>query len=241
MPDVLLEARGNARPAGSRSLPSLAIVVTNYNYGHFLDACLASLTRQTISPDEIIVVDDGSTDASREILSQHAELTVIAQANGGQASAFNTGYRTANSDLILFLDADDRLRPQAVETVKRLWSDELGLLSFHLGMVDAAGRELGRYPITIPRVDRRSTVVKRLTAPFIPTSGNVFSRKRLKWAFPLPEARWRISADALLVRCGLLSGRSMHHDRILGLYGACLLYTSPSPRARTRSRMPSSA
>ncbi len=197
---------------------TISVVVNNYNYGHFLDSCLASVAVQSRPPDQIVVVDDGSTDGSLARLEGRDDLTVIAQKNGGQAAAFNAGFAAATGEVILFLDADDLLRPDALEVVERLWTEETTWLSYRMDKVDADGRLVGHYEMAMPRHDLLPQMMKDLTFPFMPTSGNVFGRAALAWAFPLPAERWRISADALLVRAALLTGPCVHINQVLADY-----------------------
>lgn len=93
------------------SQPSVSVVVPCYNGGRFLPDLLANLRLQTFRDFEIVVVDDGSSEA--ETLSQLAQLSseirVIRQENRGLPAARNTGIRNAHSDFVLPLDCDDEL------------------------------------------------------------------------------------------------------------------------------------
>ncbi len=197
---------------------TVSVVITNYNYGHFVRASVESVRRQTVAVDQLVIVDDGSTDASRDILGSLGDADIVLQDNKGQAAAFNAGFAEATGDIVIFLDADDQLCPHAIETIKRLWHPSLALMSYDLTMIDGAGEEVGLYPISVPSRDMRTQIRKRLLFPFMPTSGNAVSREAVDWAFPLPEARWKISADALLVRAAMLSGPSIHQPHALGRY-----------------------
>ncbi len=91
------------------------MVITTYNHAHFLADAIDSVLAQTRQADEIIVVDDGSTDDVTAVIERYPQVQVIHQANLGLAGARNTGLREATSDAIVFLDADDRLLPNALE------------------------------------------------------------------------------------------------------------------------------
>src|SRR5262245_23561615 len=96
--------------------PVASIVINNYNYGRFLAGAIDSALGQTYAGTEVVVVDDGSTDESREVLARYAGRVVpVLQANGGQAAAFNAGFAACAGQVVLFLDADDLLLPTAVE------------------------------------------------------------------------------------------------------------------------------
>ena len=101
--------------------PSVSVAITCYNYGQFLSACLDSCLNQTVPIDQIVVVDDGSTDASWQVLSGYAgsgsRVQAIHQANAGMCAATNTALRACTGDVVLLLDADDMFAPTRVERV----------------------------------------------------------------------------------------------------------------------------
>jgi len=94
---------------------SVAVVITTYNHTAFLDDAIRSAIRQSVSADEIIVVDDGSTDHPDIVVSCYSCVRLIQQRNQGLSAARNAGLRAAVSDKIIFLDADDRLCWGAIE------------------------------------------------------------------------------------------------------------------------------
>ena len=102
----------------------VSIIVPVYNTELFLRGCLDSLLAQTYSNIEIILVNDGSTDGSLEICRQyglrHCNISVIDQPNGGVSAARNRGMEAAQGTFITFVDGDDVLLPDAVETMYRL-------------------------------------------------------------------------------------------------------------------------
>ena len=201
--------------------PSVSVIVTCYNYGHFLESCLDSVLGQRHVPVEIIVVDDGSTDDSVAVLRRYqGRVQSICTQNGGQAAAFNAGYAASTGDLVVFLDADDILHPEAVESLLYHWSDDLAVLTFGLETVDASGRSTGLYAPSLDadRGDNRPRLLRTGTFNFPPTSGNAFSRWCLDLILPMPEGQWRISADSYLIRAAALLGRFDHVPQVLGSY-----------------------
>src|SRR3712207_2571509 len=98
--------------------PGISIVVNNHNYGRFLRVAIDSALGQTLTPTEVIVVDDGSTDDSRAIIAGYGDRVVaILKENGGQGSAFNAGFAASHGQAVIFLDADDVLLPDIAEQV----------------------------------------------------------------------------------------------------------------------------
>lgn len=99
-----------------RASPLISVIVPCFNHGHFLAEALRSVV--TSLPAEIVVVDDGSTDETPAVISAfestHA-FRSVRQANAGLAHARNRGLRESRGEFVLFLDADDRLNPGALD------------------------------------------------------------------------------------------------------------------------------
>jgi glycosyltransferase involved in cell wall biosynthesis len=96
---------------------NVSVVIPVYNRADLLPRSIESALAQTCPTREIIVVDDGSTDGSAEAASRcGGSVRVIRQANQGVAAARNAGIRAASSEWVAFLDADDALLPQAIES-----------------------------------------------------------------------------------------------------------------------------
>jgi len=88
----------------------VSIVVNNYNYARFLTECIDSALHQTYSAVEVVVVDDGSTDESREVIRNFGDrIKTVFKNNGGQGSAINAGFAASTGSIVIFLDADDEL------------------------------------------------------------------------------------------------------------------------------------
>jgi len=93
--------------------PFVSIVIDNYNYRQYLGEAINSALDQTYRAVEVIVVDDGSTDQSREVICDYGDRVIsIFKDNGGQASAMNIGFARSHGDFVIFLDADDMLFPK---------------------------------------------------------------------------------------------------------------------------------
>lgn len=94
---------------------SVSVVVPVYNVEQYLDRCLQSLVSQTLDSIEIIVVNDGSTDGSADIIrsfqSRYDNIVVIDKVNGGLSSARNAGIDCAKGEFVGFVDADDYVEP----------------------------------------------------------------------------------------------------------------------------------
>lgn len=84
----------------------LSVVIPSYNRAPVLARCLDALAAQDPAPDEVVVVDDGSTDGTPAVLSERAWVRSVRRENGGRAQAKNTGVAAARGDVVLFLDDD---------------------------------------------------------------------------------------------------------------------------------------
>jgi glycosyltransferase involved in cell wall biosynthesis len=102
-----------------REGPLVSVIVPCYNGETFLKEALKSAMAQSYPQVEIIVVDDGSTDSSPEI-AQRFPVRYIRQQNRGLSEARNSGVRESKGSYLVFLDADDRLKPRAIETGLRM-------------------------------------------------------------------------------------------------------------------------
>lgn len=95
--------------------PLVSIIIPCYNGAAYLEEALLSALAQSYAKVEVLVVDDGSTDCSPEI-AQRFPVRYIRQQNRGKSEARNLGIQECNGAYIVFLDADDRLKPQAIES-----------------------------------------------------------------------------------------------------------------------------
>lgn len=93
---------------------TVSVIIPAYNSAETLGACLAALQRQTRPPEEIIVVNDGSTDGTAQVAAAYG-VAVLHQPNAGQAAARNRGARVAGGAILLFTDADCEPAPDWIE------------------------------------------------------------------------------------------------------------------------------
>lgn len=122
--------------------PLVSIIINNYNYDNFLQVAIDSALEQTYLNIEVVVVDDGSTDRSPEIIRSYENRIVpIFKKNGGQASSLNAGFQASLGSILCFLDADDIFYPQKVEEIVKLssqmgWQNKDILLNNFLEVID---------------------------------------------------------------------------------------------------------
>jgi len=101
----------------SKSLdkPLVSVIITCYNHGKYLAKAIESVRSQSYQSSEVIVVDDGSVDNTREVSQRYPDLTYVYQTNAGLSAARNTGVKHAKGDYLVFLDADDWFLDRALE------------------------------------------------------------------------------------------------------------------------------
>ncbi|GAO55318.1 glycosyltransferase [Novosphingobium sp. MD-1] len=103
--------------------PDVTIAIACYNQAHFLAEAIQSALSQSLRPEAVIVVDDGSVDNTAEVAGAWAGVRYHHQANAGLSAARNTGLALARTRLVLFLDADDRLTPDALRNAVGRFED----------------------------------------------------------------------------------------------------------------------
>jgi glycosyltransferase involved in cell wall biosynthesis len=200
--------------------PTFAIVITCYNYGHYVGQAIESALGQTRAADEVIVLDDGSTDNSQSvILSFGDSVRAIFQANEGYKKTINRGFHETQADIVLFLDADDALDPHALEKVEKVWCPGLAKVQFDLEIIDGEGRQLGRRFANFARdIPCRETAARfRTTGTYRwpVTSGNAHARQFLEQVMPLTPP---VGPDGVLNTIAPLYGGVYTIGEALGSY-----------------------
>ena len=114
--------------------PSLSVIVTVYNVAEYLEDCLNSILAQTVLPEKIILVDDGSTDGSGDICDKYSDkndfTVVLHQNNKGVSFARLAGYKAADTEYVLFVDADDFISETLVEKVQPYIEKGIDIITF---------------------------------------------------------------------------------------------------------------
>ena len=122
----------------------LSVIIPVYNIAPYLDSCLQSIKDQTYRDFEIILIDDGSTDNSRDIalssLGDWPYSLIVTQENQGVSAARNKGLELATGDYVTFLDSDDYVKNDYIETLLR-YSDDMDLLISGVIDIDQSGKE----------------------------------------------------------------------------------------------------
>jgi glycosyltransferase involved in cell wall biosynthesis len=203
--------------------PLVSVVIANYNYGRFLRRSVDSALDQTHPRMEVVVVDDASSDDSPEVIRAYGSRVrpVLKRENGGQAAAFNAGFGACRGEVVLFLDSDDWLYPEAVGRVVRAFAPGVAKVQFRLDLVNGEGARIDLFPAPEVSFDDGDVVPLLLSSgryETTVTSGNAFARSTLTAILPVPEREFRISADGYLVTLAPLYGRVVSIEDPLGAY-----------------------
>lgn len=151
-----------ARPATARRRPKLIGVIPAYNAGKVVTEAISSLLQQTVPLDEIIVVDDGSTDDTAAV-AERTGVRVIRQANRGPAAARNVAIRATDADWIVLLDADDVAYPDRIAIqLEHLDDPEVAVVCTHA--LKAPGTEITHELLWKENQIQTSTVCLRRSA-----------------------------------------------------------------------------
>lgn len=205
----------------SEAPQSVSVLINNFNYGHFVSQAIDSALAQT-HPVQVVVVDDGSTDDSRRVIAHYgSSVTAIFQANAGQGAAMNAGYAEATGDIVIFLDADDRLDPDAARTLLAVWRPGHVLAHYPLRIIDARGGAIGIYPdppTSLADGDVREELLQTGGFGTSLTSGLAFLRAALTEIMPLPADDLKNAADGYLVRAVAFFGNVQRVEPALGDY-----------------------
>src|SRR5215467_609020 len=119
--------------------PLVSIIINNYNYGRFLKQAIESALDQTYQKTEVIVVDDGSTDTSRQVITNYnGQIIAVLNDNGGQASALNGCFFDGHWGVLIFRDADDMVLPHTAQRMAEVLQSELSIarVQYRLAVID---------------------------------------------------------------------------------------------------------
>lgn len=187
---------------------SFSVIVTNYNYGRFVDEAVDSALSQSRAPLQVIVVDDGSSDGSPEALAERygddPRVTLVLGQNGGQLAAFSRGLAHAQGDVIAFLDADDVWRPDYLRQLGDVFDGRKDV-DFVFSDIELFGEESGTMRFADRPMDLGFTAVSTyMLAKWYgaPTSALALRTPLARRTLDLPAdmaVSWRLSADNCLV------------------------------------------
>jgi glycosyltransferase involved in cell wall biosynthesis len=228
--------------------PSVAILIPAYNATPFIGETIASVAAQELMPDQIVLVDDGSTDGTAAVAAEAAsahglEMEIVTRPNGGAAAARNVGIERLRTDLVAFLDADDVLLPHHLALLVGAFQrhPELVLCFGDAAEFDEQGPlrpSLIAGALALPfdldddglRLIRGSAFASLLGGNYIPTSGHVVSVRALRDEKGFDETLTTSEDRELLLRLAC-RGRFAYYPRVVNrkrMHGTSLTSTESS-------------
>jgi glycosyltransferase involved in cell wall biosynthesis len=214
----------SGRPAADLTVD---VVVNNFNYARFLPAAIDSALAQSHERLRTIVVDDGSSDDSREVLRGYEDrVDLVLKENGGQASALNAGMERSQGDVVIFLDADDVLHPEAAARAAAAFAadEEVVRVQARMEVIDAEGKPTGEIKPP-PHLQMASGDVRQaelaypFDLPWLATSANAFRADALRRILPIPVAEYPVSgADWYIVHLTALLGKVASVGEVSAFY-----------------------
>jgi glycosyltransferase involved in cell wall biosynthesis len=195
---TVAEAETVARTRRAAMTGTVSAVIPNYNYGRFLGQAIDSLLAQTRPPDEIIVVDDASTDDSAQVARSYGDRVRLirhARNTGNVGGPRNTGIAAASGEFVITLDSDDMVEPAYVETLRAALMKRPGIGVAYAGVqthVEPDGQRVIHHDWPIPFDWRWQTAAVTPPHTCIPTA-SMFRREMWRRAGGYDAAR--ISAE----------------------------------------------
>ncbi|MEO8882399.1 MAG: glycosyltransferase family 2 protein, partial [Devosia sp.] len=175
-----------------------SVLINNFNYARYLGEAINSALAQDFPDFEVIVVDDGSTDTSRQVIASYGDRIVpVLKANGGQASSFNAGFAASSGDIVFLLDADDAFLPSKVARVVAIYVAEG--IDWCFDRVTTAEGSAPPAELRMTPFDKRDRLRQgKFPSLPVPTSGLSFRREALAKILPMPVAADVVLSDNYL-------------------------------------------
>lgn len=181
----------------------VSVIIPSFNYDQFIGQCIDSVLDQDYKNIEVIIVDDCSSDSSREIIESYGSKIkyLFHDVNSGHGATFNSGFSISSGDIIMFLDADDFLLPGAVSTIVNEYSSSAAIYAYYLSMVDQDGKPYDQFPAKNAGLDSGNVVNRLCNKGYYKstvTSGMAFSRESLQKVLPMNSEDFRQGGDGYL-------------------------------------------
>ncbi len=197
-----------------------SIIIINYNYANYVAEAILSVLSQTWAENEIIVVDDGSTDHSMEVISSiqktHPQLKVFSQSNQGQLAAIRKGTNLSTGDWVFYLDADDTWLPDHLANAAEIISKHPDVTLYYSNHTESHGNPIFRskWPegkfgpcggLVAARGTRTGTITSALALRL--------DEARSALSFPCDiDAQWKMRAEDCLIFGASLHGAIIYYD-----------------------------
>lgn len=221
---VVNEQYSSLKSSAVNSPSLVSVLVKNYNCERYLKQAIDSALSQTYSNIEIIAIDDGSTDCSRELIDSYGDKVVkVYKENGGEASALNAGFAVSTGEIVCILDSDDFFLPEKVtEVVKVFECDQSIGWCFHdLRWVNENAELLPE--VSTQRIASECDIRDRLRSGKLPpplpaSSALCFRRSLLEKIFPLPVSSAIRTSDLYIKYSAAALSKGFFPGKVLALH-----------------------
>ncbi|SDN55518.1 glycosyltransferase family 2 protein [Geodermatophilus sp. DSM 45219] len=196
-------------PPATRAFRRLSVVIANHDYERYVGAAIESALAVEWDDVEVVVVDDGSTDGSVEVIRRYADrVQVLETENAGQRVAVHRGYTRTTGDVVVFLDSDDVLPPDLAVRLAQVWGPTVSKAQFRMQRTTADGAPVGTpFPAyrRVPTPEQIRSWAGATTAyPTPPGSGNAYARWFLDRVLPVGPELGRAADSAFLAAAPFL-------------------------------------
>jgi glycosyltransferase involved in cell wall biosynthesis len=186
-----------------------SIIIANYNYQNYVGAAISSALAVDWPNKEVIVVDDASTDHSKEVIDGFGDQVIAYfRPKSHQLGAHKFGFEHSTGDVVILLDADDLLEPALMREVAKVWRPGISKAQFRMASIDASGTQLGTAFPQFRRRDHheklRRTFLRTMTYTTPPGTGNAYARDFVAKAYAMAPPAMRWSDDVLLTLAPLM-------------------------------------
>lgn len=192
-------------------MPLVSIVVANYNYERYIGLTIESVLAQTYSNWELVIIDDGSTDGSLELIDRYrradSRVRLLRKENGGHGSALNVARPAARGEILCLLDSDDLYLPHKIQQVVDCFQREqtAGFVVHRVIRINQNGRRQGIWPMSdaLPEGWYGSALFESggVLANLPPTSGISLRREVAEAIFPMPVEKPLVNCpDQVMMR-----------------------------------------
>jgi len=200
----------------------VSVIIDNYNYEGYISKAIESVLNQSYKNIEIIVVDDGSSDKSIDIIKSYQEkfpekIKTCFKENGGQASAFNAGVKLSTGKLICFLDSDDEFENEKVSQVVNAYNDGYEYIFNNHTMISENKAIIPYETVKYPYNGHNLFLVYYISKYVGDITSTIsISKKLADKIFPIKDENgWRIQADDVIVfTASILSQSFFINDKL---------------------------
>jgi len=206
------------------NIPLVSVIITSYNYDNYLEKTIQSVLDQTYPAIETIIVDDGSTDQSVNIIKSYGDDVIpILKENGGQGSSINAGFVRSSGVFTFFLDSDDYYMPETISNAVKAFTEDVVMVQSRMLLVDEQDKVIGTHPASYIKFDSgdlRQLVVKCGFFIGTVTTGNGYRRSVLEKILPLDEKKFFLSPDGYFLNIVPFYGKIATIDKPNAYYRA---------------------